>query len=166
MASRMNGDLDNKEYRDSFVESMIRTGLAFQIKELRKRATWSQQQLGERAGTTQNVISRLEDPDYGRFTLNTLLRLAAAFDVALIVKFASFGELYRLSKDRSPDALAVENYQTEKARESTTRRDNLDVPQTSKVTPLFGSSEQLTGPVEVTHAVQSPKFTTSQVVGY
>ena len=38
-------------------------------------------------------ISRLEDPNYGRYSLKTLKRLARAFDVGLLVRFVSFGEL-------------------------------------------------------------------------
>ena len=41
----------------------------------------------------QNAISRLENPSYGKATLTTLKRLAAAFDVALIVRFVPFGQL-------------------------------------------------------------------------
>jgi hypothetical protein len=40
-----------------------------------------------------NAISRLEDPEYGEFTVKTLLRLADAFDLGLVVRFAAFSEL-------------------------------------------------------------------------
>lgn len=112
----MDKNFDDKAYRDAFTESMIRTGLAFQLRELRKRSGMSQKELGRLAGTTQNVISRLENPDYGSFTLKTLLRLASSLDVALIVKFATFGELHQMTRDRSPDALAVPSYRVEKER--------------------------------------------------
>lgn len=38
-------------------------------------------------GTKQHVISRLEDPSYGRLSLNTLLQLSLAFDTGLQVQF-------------------------------------------------------------------------------
>ena len=109
----INDDFQNKEYRTAFVDAMIRTGIAFQIKALRKREPWSQKELGENVNTPQNVISRYENPDYGGFTLKTLQRLASAFDVALIVKFATFGELIRLTEDRSPEVLAVSSFSKE-----------------------------------------------------
>lgn len=103
-------DLQNKDYRDAFVDAMIRTGIAFQIKALRKREDMSQKELGELVVTPQNVISRYENPDYSGFTLKTLQRLASAFDVALIVKFATFRELRKLTEDRSPDNLSVPSF--------------------------------------------------------
>lgn len=110
-----NDDFEDKDYRDAFVDAMINTGIAFQVRALRKREALSQKDFGEKLGTSQNVVSRYENPDYGRFSLKTLQRLASAFDVALVVKFAPFSELRRLSKDRSPEALAVPSYSMEKA---------------------------------------------------
>lgn len=85
--------LNEKEYRDAFVASHIRNGLAFQIRAMQQAHGWSQRDLGERVGMKQETISHLQNPHYGKYTLRTLLRLASAFDVALIVKFAPFSEL-------------------------------------------------------------------------
>jgi len=41
----------------------------------------------------QPMISRYENPDYGKYSVQTLLELADAFDVALVVHFAPFSEL-------------------------------------------------------------------------
>jgi transcriptional regulator with XRE-family HTH domain len=109
-------EFDSKEYRDAFVEENIRSGIAFQIRALRKRHQLSQGELGARAGMAQNVISRLEDPEYGKFTINTLLALAAAFDVALSVRFVSFSYLLSSLENLSPEALAVPGF-TEEANE-------------------------------------------------
>src|ERR1700688_3541786 len=79
--------------RTRFVESHLTKNLAFQIRALRDREDWSQGQLAEKVGMNQNAISRLENPSYGKATLTTLKRLAAAFDVALIVRFVPFGQL-------------------------------------------------------------------------
>jgi hypothetical protein len=49
----------------------------------------------------------MEQAGYGNFTLNTLKKLAAAFDVALVVKFAPFGELINWAEHFSPDTFAV-----------------------------------------------------------
>lgn len=110
----MNEEFDEKKYRESFVEENISTGIAFQIRALRKKEKWSQEDLGEKAGKAQNVISRLENPDYGKFTLNTLLALAAAFDVGLMVRFVSFSGLRASLRDVSEPALAVPNFNEEK----------------------------------------------------
>jgi transcriptional regulator with XRE-family HTH domain len=53
----------------------------------------SQGELAERAGMKQSRISLMENPSYEGLNINTLRRLAAAFDVALIVRFVPYGEL-------------------------------------------------------------------------
>src|SRR2546426_7339355 len=81
------------ETRARFVESQLTKGLAFQLRALRDREGWSQVELAERVGMTQNAISRLENPHYGKATLTTLKRLAATYDVGLIVTFVPFTKL-------------------------------------------------------------------------
>ena len=114
----MNTDFDDKEFRNAFVEEFVRTGIAFQIRALRQRENWSQGDLGKKTGKPQNVISRLEDPDYGSFTVKSLLELAAAFDVALMVRFVSFSDLWKASQRLSPRDLAVARYSDEVRAES------------------------------------------------
>ncbi len=85
--------MEDKEYRDAFVEASIDNDIAFQIRANRDSRGWTQTELGSRAGIKQAVISEWEDPNYGRYTLRTLKRLASAFDIAVIVRFVPFSEL-------------------------------------------------------------------------
>lgn len=103
-------ELKDKEFRDSFVSEHVRTGIAYQITGLREEAGWSQSELGRRAGKPQNVISRLEDPEYGRPTIQTLLEIASAFDVALLVRFVPFSELLERTQDVTTAALRVPSF--------------------------------------------------------
>ena len=57
------------------------------IYELRTGAGLSQRELAERMGTTQSVISRLEEGGGARNRLDTLGRVATALDRHLIVSF-------------------------------------------------------------------------------
>lgn len=98
------------EYRRGYVSAQVRNWVAYQIRALRKQREWSQAELAERAGKPQSVISRLEDPDYGKLTIQSLLDIASAFDVALSVRFVSFSEFLRRSEDVSPAAMTVESY--------------------------------------------------------
>lgn len=102
--------LQDKEYRDAFVEEHIDSGVAFQIRATREAQGWSQRELGRRAGMAQERVSVLEDPDYGRMSLSTLKRVASALDVALVVRFVPFSQLADWATELSAEALAVPNF--------------------------------------------------------
>jgi transcriptional regulator with XRE-family HTH domain len=57
------------------------------IYELRTEAGFSQRELAERMGTTQSVISRLEEGGGARNRIDTLARVATALDRHLVVSF-------------------------------------------------------------------------------
>lgn len=66
----------------------------------RTEAGLTQQQLAERAGTRQSVISRLEDADYAGHSLAMLRRIAAAVGKRLEVRFVE-------ADAKRPDQAAV-----------------------------------------------------------
>jgi predicted XRE-type DNA-binding protein len=57
------------------------------IYDLRTEASLTQRELAERMGTTQSVISRLEEGGGARNRIDTLARVATALDRHLIVSF-------------------------------------------------------------------------------
>lgn len=61
--------------------------IAEQIYALRTAAGLSQKDLARRVGTTQSVISRLEDADYDGHSLNMLTRIAHALGHRVCVHF-------------------------------------------------------------------------------
>ena len=105
--------LQDKEYRTAYANSSIDIGVPSQILALREQRNWSQKELGEKANMAQESISRLEDPTRGSFTLNTLKRLAAAFDIALIVRFIPFSELVDWKLRLSLESLEVKSFDEE-----------------------------------------------------
>jgi transcriptional regulator with XRE-family HTH domain len=74
---------------------------------MREEREWTQGKLGEISGKPRNVISRLENPNYGALTLKTLLEMASAFEVALLVRFVPFSRLLREYSDTSTSALSA-----------------------------------------------------------
>jgi len=58
----------------------------------------------------QPRISAMEAPGGAKFTLETLRRLASAFDVALVVRFAPFSDLVRWAEEFSPDTFSVAGF--------------------------------------------------------
>ena len=103
----------SKKYREEFVAAQVKRGIPFQIRTLLKRAGISQEELANRAGLTQGVVSRAANPDYGNLTLNTIVRIAAGFDVAFVGKFVPFSELSKwfteLSEDTTVKTFEEEN---------------------------------------------------------
>jgi transcriptional regulator with XRE-family HTH domain len=57
------------------------------IYDLRTEAGLSQRELAERMGTTQSVISRLEEGGGARNRIDTLARVATALDRHLVLSF-------------------------------------------------------------------------------
>lgn len=105
--------LEDRDYRREFAEENISTGLAFQIRLLRESRGWTQEELAQRTGQAQASISRLENPNYGRHSLTTLKRLAAAFDVAMAVRFVAFSELVDWALSLTPRRLAPPSFSEE-----------------------------------------------------
>lgn len=63
--------------------------MARRLYALRKQAGVSQAELARRVGTTQSVISRLEDADYGGHSLALLQRIAAALERRVEIRFVA-----------------------------------------------------------------------------
>ena len=102
--------LQDRGYRREFVSAHVGVGLAFQIQQLRQKQNWTQEELARRTGKAQETVSRWESPDYGRFSLNTLKEVAAAFDVALLVRLVSFGDLADWTIGLTPQRLAPPSF--------------------------------------------------------
>jgi ribosome-binding protein aMBF1 (putative translation factor) len=109
--------LKNKAAREQFVESELVNGIAHQIRVLRNQRGWSQSELAERLSTKQNVVSRLEDPSYGRYSIKTLLELAAVFDVAFTAGFVSFGQLINDNWDTVEANFSVDSFEVDAAQD-------------------------------------------------
>jgi len=73
---------------------------------------WEQKDVAAKMGNPklQPMISRYENPDYGRYSITTLLELAKVFDVALIVRFAKYSELVRWDIHKTSATLQPSNY--------------------------------------------------------
>jgi transcriptional regulator with XRE-family HTH domain len=101
---RLIDELQDADYRRAFVEGHATDTIAFQLRTMRKAEGWEQKDVAEKLGNRklQPMISRYENPDYGKYSISTLLELAAVFDVALAVRFVPFSELAEWDLSSSP----------------------------------------------------------------
>src|SRR3989339_1810908 len=79
---------DNSERRASLQEERVNAQVAQTICDLRKEAGLTQKELADLVGTTQSVISRLEDADYEGHSLSMLDRIANALNRRVTIGFA------------------------------------------------------------------------------
>ena len=105
--------LKDRVFRQTYVEEHVRAGVAHQIKAMREARGWSQTQLAEKCGKSQSNIARIEDPDYGKFSIQTLLEIAHTFDVWLSLEFVSFGAGLARTSNRSAQALNAVSFDEE-----------------------------------------------------
>lgn len=105
-----------KAYRREFVHSRIQRGVPLQIRAMREAKRWNQKELGDAAGIPQANVSRIENTRDTFLSFPTLLKIAEAFDVALIVKFAAFSELEELASRTVADLIAPDHATDEASR--------------------------------------------------
>lgn len=113
---------DDPERQASLQAERINAEIARLICDLRRAAGLNQKDLAQLIGTTQSVVSRLEDADYQGHSLSMLNRIAQALDQRLTVQMTSgnaeaetarcaFREVVRaLRKERG---LTVDEFSTE-----------------------------------------------------
>lgn len=92
MKDILTAEFEDKVARKQYAVEFLNAQIALQIKALRQQRGWSQTDLATRAGKHQSQISAMEGIDFRSWKISTLLQLAEAFDLALTVKFESFGQ--------------------------------------------------------------------------
>jgi transcriptional regulator with XRE-family HTH domain len=101
----LRSEFQDPEARHDYADIFLSSSIALQIKALRLQRGWSQETLAEKAGMKQSRISAMEQASYTGWSLRTLRRLAKAFDLALEVRFESFGTLLNGATSVSRNAL-------------------------------------------------------------
>lgn len=104
----------DREYRFTFVRERVRASVALQIRALREqRNQMTQKELAEAIGKAQTWISVLEDPEYGKMSVATLLTLAEAFDTDLEIKFRPFSRALHELTRQGPEYFEVRSFEEE-----------------------------------------------------
>jgi transcriptional regulator with XRE-family HTH domain len=106
-------ELSDPEVRALRIEAQSRAGIPLQIRAMREIRGLTQEKLAEKIGTTQNTISRLENPKSTTPNISTLERLAVAFDVGLIVQFVPFSQFFDFHRRATKDSVAIPSFAAE-----------------------------------------------------
>ena len=112
----------SKRYRDAFVAQHAKQEIGTQIRALLKHFNLTQTDLAKRAHLTQGVVSRAADPSNGNLTINTLVRIAAGFDVAFVGRFVPFSELPNWFDRRYEEPFVVPSFEEEDAAQEARER--------------------------------------------
>ena len=84
---------NSREMADLIAQEEANLDIARKIYEMRTAAGLSQAALARKVGTTQSVISRLEDADYDGHSLAMLRRIAAALERRVEIRFLALLKL-------------------------------------------------------------------------
>jgi len=96
---------NDDDRREAFVGDQVRVRIALLIRAIREQRGWSQAELGREMGKPQPNISRLEDPDKGMPSVQTLLEAAAAFKLPLYIDMPNWEDWFRLISEASSNSL-------------------------------------------------------------
>jgi transcriptional regulator with XRE-family HTH domain len=112
-SSPLIAEMKDKKYRDGYIAAQIALGLPSKIRALRVERKWTQGELARLAKMAQPRISEIETPGERKLNLDTLQRIASAFDIGLEVNFVPFGELIEHSEGFDPDSFSVKSFDVE-----------------------------------------------------
>lgn len=109
--------LSDKRYRETLVKQHLSRWTAFQLRQMREDHDWTQAELASLVGMQQSSISDLEKPGKRQPTIDTLTRIAAGLDVALLVEYVPFSRFVNHMASEphvvpgiSPEAMSVHSY--------------------------------------------------------
>lgn len=103
-------ELKNKSYREAYTQEQPTIDLAFQIWSLRRSRGWTEAELAQKCGWSKVRQVKIETVGGDALTWKTLQKLAAAFDVGLLVKFVPFSELVEAEEAFDPNTFTVPSF--------------------------------------------------------
>jgi len=103
-------EFHDEEYRHAYAEDLLNTKIATQIRVLREQRGWTQADLAGKIGTKQAGVSRLENVNYSGWKIETLKRIARAFDVTFNAGFETFSKLLNEAEEFSRKSLEKSSF--------------------------------------------------------
>jgi transcriptional regulator with XRE-family HTH domain len=100
--------LHDKEFRKVFFRNQAADNIAISIRGLRNRRKKRQIDLANESGMLQSAISRIEQADYGNWSLKTLFRVADVLDARLRIEFDPIEEVIAQYKKKEAESQVQE----------------------------------------------------------
>lgn len=142
--------LGKKSYRDGYLETSVRGRIALQLRAIRKGLGLTQKQMSEKLEKPQSTIARLENMEYGKVTIQTLLDIGKKLDIALFVGYVSYPEFIRQQARSSDRELRVNDIHV--SIKEHLNLDHVELPHSRKT-----SAEALTTRVVFLRSGQEPE---------
>ncbi|MDI6794475.1 MAG: helix-turn-helix transcriptional regulator [bacterium] len=79
--------LEDPQFAQMFQEKYKKLSVALGIANLRQKQQLTRTQLAQKIGTTQSVITGMENSEYDRYSLATLRKIAQALNAELQINF-------------------------------------------------------------------------------
>jgi transcriptional regulator with XRE-family HTH domain len=122
----------DKEYRHAYAEDFLNTKIATQIRVLREQRGWTQAELAKRIGTKQAGVARLENVNYSSWKIETLRKIARAFDLRFSGGWETFGSFLDELEQFSRKSLERPSFEEDAAFKESTTQETYG-PQTQEV---------------------------------
>jgi transcriptional regulator with XRE-family HTH domain len=106
---------EDVKFRAAYIRSKLNLLIPSQLRGLRLKGSITQKQLADEAEMKQPRISAMERPGEIKFSLETLIRMAAAHKVGLQVKFVPFSELLHWENNYRQDEFVVPRLEQDEA---------------------------------------------------
>lgn len=104
----------DKSYREEYNRDFLCWSIASQVRSNRVAREWSQAELAKRAGVSFASVNRIEGGCKDNLPLlETLTRIAQAFDAALRVYFTDWQDFISHVLEITPDGLIVKSFNEE-----------------------------------------------------
>ena len=85
----------------------VEQDIAWPIRINREKRGLTQRQLAEMIGSRQSAMARAEDPECGKHSIATLIKIEKVFECGLLLKLVSYDKFFEETKDVSEDGLSV-----------------------------------------------------------
>jgi transcriptional regulator with XRE-family HTH domain len=95
-------EFEDKQFEKEFYNELGKARIALEIAYYREKAGLTQSELASKMKTSQSNIARLENPDYQKYSISLLRKIADVLDLELVVTFRKRCKANQETSDLQP----------------------------------------------------------------